>query len=70
MNENHTQYHANAIEKYWQNVWEKKNSFQTKKDTEKEKLNHSVKIMTAAAPPPPPKPPNPTKLLPPNISPN
>ena len=36
MNENHTQYHANAIEKYWQNVWEKKNSFQTKKDTEKE----------------------------------
>ena len=36
MNENHTQYHANAIEKYWQNVWQKKNCFQTKKNTKKE----------------------------------
>ena len=30
MNENHTQYHANAIEKYWQDVWQNENSFETK----------------------------------------
>ena len=35
MNENHTQYHANAIEKYWQNVWRKENCFQTKKEDPK-----------------------------------
>ena len=40
MNENNTEYDANTIEKTWQNVWEKKNIFQIKKD--KNKKNYYV----------------------------
>ena len=40
MNENNTEYNANAIEKTWQNIWEKKNIFQIKKD--KNKKNYYV----------------------------
>ena len=40
MNENNTEYDATTIERTWQNVWEKKNIFQIKKD--KNKKNYYV----------------------------
>ncbi|PPR27289.1 MAG: Leucine--tRNA ligase [Alphaproteobacteria bacterium MarineAlpha9_Bin4] len=35
MNENKSQYHANAVEKYWQDIWDKKGCFLTKNQTTK-----------------------------------
>ena len=32
MNETNTEYNANSIEKYWQNIWKKKNIFQVKEN--------------------------------------
>ena len=35
MNDNNTAYNANSIEKYWQDIWEKKNIFHIQKDNNK-----------------------------------
>ena len=40
MNENNSEYHANTIEKNWQNIWRKKNIFRVSKD--KNKKNYYV----------------------------
>ena len=38
MNENNNEYLANSIEKYWQNIWQKKKIFQTKNDKKIKKI--------------------------------
>ena len=37
MNENNTEYNANAVEKHWQNVWLKQKLFQIEKSTKSKK---------------------------------
>ncbi len=37
MNEKNTEYHANSIEKYWQNIWQQKNIFKISEDKKKKK---------------------------------
>ncbi len=37
MNEKNTEYHANSIEKYWQNIWKQKNIFKISEDKKQKK---------------------------------
>ena len=37
MNEKNTEYHANSIEKYWQNIWQQKNIFKISEDKKQKK---------------------------------
>ena len=41
MNESHNEYLANSIEKYWQNIWQKKKSFKLKIIKKRKKITTS-----------------------------